>query len=134
MVGFLDHQHSLACFGKIFGRDTTTTTTAHDDHIGLDNLWLVARWDLQEIVREALCWGAKDRSSRKPDQGAEGRTHRRPGLLENRIETVVDGTNGTQTGVCPTAKDILPDLQRLVLNGGGRAREDERTGSRAGGN
>ena len=131
MVGFLNHQHSLACFSKILGRDTTTTTTAHNDHIGLNNLWLVARWDLQEIVREALCWHTEDWSSREPDHGAESRTDRRPGLLENRIETTVDGANGAQTGGFPTAKDLLPDLHRLVLDGRGRAGEDERTGSRA---
>ena len=42
------HQQPLTCFGKVFGHDATTTATANDHHICLNNLWLVTQWDLQE--------------------------------------------------------------------------------------
>jgi hypothetical protein len=40
IVSFLHHHHSMPGFGEIFRTHPTPTTAAHDDDVGLDDLWL----------------------------------------------------------------------------------------------
>jgi len=54
VVGFLNDEDTMTCFGEVLGTNTTAASASHDDNVRLDDLWAIAWRDLDEFVVVAV--------------------------------------------------------------------------------
>ena len=123
MVPLLHYYDTVPSFGQVFGRDTTATAAAHDDHVGLDDLGLGTRRELDEFIVEAFPRNHADGHSgnaQDPGQSVGGLD---PRLIDQHDQRTTQLAQDGQPGGGPCLQDRLSLVHGLVADGIQLARE-----------
>ena len=84
MVGFVNHQYSMARLCQVFGAYPSSAAAAHNQNIGLDGLGFRTRWELDKAVLESLSGLPVHGRLRKPENLWERGTRFGPCRFEDR--------------------------------------------------
>jgi hypothetical protein len=116
VIRFFNNKYAVPSCRQIFGGNSTSTPTTHNDYVCLDNFWLVTRWELNEVVLITFTAFHTSRNARNTEHTAQRWGDFDPCLLSEDGQGAMQLAYGAQSRNRPALDNSFPYIGWLLTN------------------